>query len=235
MGKGKSKRDAKRRKSQEQKRLVKIKMGKPVYFTLTHCVKKLNGICNKYNYKANMHGLIFKDAIFNNVKYQASIITKCNFNNSKLTGVDFFNSNLKSSSFKGATLSDVVFYNCNLKDADFQDAQFKKVCFVSTNTTVAKNLNLNETCNVYKTYPKISMNSDVEKELLLLSNINAIYQSRIIHVDKNKLNRWCIKILVDSYGYETYRALMALKSKRDKRHLFTIFAYKKHIERYLKL
>ena len=52
---------------------IREKMGKKVFFTLTHCNKKLSGISNRYNYKSNMHNLCFVGARFYNVKYQASI------------------------------------------------------------------------------------------------------------------------------------------------------------------
>lgn len=43
---------------------IRAKMGKPVFFTLIHCNKKMSGISNKYNYKANMHKLCFVGARF---------------------------------------------------------------------------------------------------------------------------------------------------------------------------
>lgn len=60
----KKKRDAKRRKNMHTRNSIRIKMGKPIFFTLTHCSKKLKGISNRFNYKANMHNLCFVDASF---------------------------------------------------------------------------------------------------------------------------------------------------------------------------
>jgi hypothetical protein len=71
MGKGKKKRAAKRRNQMKNRNAIKEKIGKPIFFTLTHCSKKLTGVSNKYNYKANMHNLCFVGARFYNVKYQA--------------------------------------------------------------------------------------------------------------------------------------------------------------------
>lgn len=58
---------------------IRAKMGKSVFFTLTYCNKKMSGVSNKYNYKANMHKLCFVDAHFYNVKYQYSIMTDCSY------------------------------------------------------------------------------------------------------------------------------------------------------------
>ena len=52
MGRAKKKRVAKRRKRMFNRNSIRAKMGKPVFFTLTHCNKKMSGISNKYNYKA---------------------------------------------------------------------------------------------------------------------------------------------------------------------------------------
>lgn len=143
MGRAKKKRKAKRRNDMFSRSLIRKKMGKPVFFTLTHCSKKLGGISNKYNYKANMHNLCFADASFYNAKYQASIITDCNYRNADILGVDFFNCNMRGTSFKRAKLKNVVFYNCNLKGTDFSGATFDDVVFICTNMNDTKNLNLN--------------------------------------------------------------------------------------------
>lgn len=89
MGRGKKKRVAKRRRKMFNRNAIRVKMGEPIFFTLTHCSKKLGGVSNKYNYKANMHKLCFVGARFYNVKYQASIMTNCNFRNANLIGIDF--------------------------------------------------------------------------------------------------------------------------------------------------
>lgn len=115
---------AKRRAKMNNRNSIRKKMGKKVFFTLTHCSKKMSGISNRYNYKANMHNLCFVGARFYNVKYQASIMTGYNFRDAQLIGVDIYNCNLGKSSFKNSTLQNVVFYNCNLNNVDFKDAHF---------------------------------------------------------------------------------------------------------------
>ena len=102
MGRAKKKRVAKRRKRMFNRNSIRAKMGKPVFFTLTHCNKKMSGISNKYNYKANMHKLCFVSARFYNVKYQASIMTDCNYRDANIIGVDYFNCNMRETSFKNA-------------------------------------------------------------------------------------------------------------------------------------
>lgn len=99
-----SKAKRKRKYIQKQKRLEKLKKGKVVRFDLQNSSRKYLGLKNRYCYQTNIHRLIYKDATFSNVKYQASNITQCNFRNSKMYGVDFCHTNLKKTSFKGAIL-----------------------------------------------------------------------------------------------------------------------------------
>lgn len=84
IGESKEKRVAKRRKRIFNRNSIRVKIGKPVFFTLTHCTKKMSGISNKYNYKANMHKLCFVGARFYNVKYQTSIMADCNYRDAKI-------------------------------------------------------------------------------------------------------------------------------------------------------
>lgn len=50
-----------------------MKAGKKVPFDLQNSPKRLSGTKNRYCYKTNIHKLIYKEAHFYNVKYQASI------------------------------------------------------------------------------------------------------------------------------------------------------------------
>lgn len=232
MGRGKKKRIAKRRHDQKQRREIKIKMGKPIFFTLTHCSKKLAGFSDRYNYKSNMHKLIFKGAHFSNVRYQASIITKCNYNDTHLTGVDFFNSNLKSSSFKNACLKDVVFYNCNLNNVDFQGAKFSNVIFICTNISNAENFDTTASgYRIYRTYPQIDL-EELEHDFMEFVKLDSIFKYKVLHVNSCKLNYWFLQIIIDEYGVSGLKKLVQqLKLRENRRHLFTVSSYRKLIEK----
>lgn len=210
-------------------------MGKPVFFTLMHCPHVMKGFSNRYNYKATLYKVSYKGARFENVKWQSSNITSCSFSGTRLIGVDFYNSNLKNTSFKDAHLEHVVFFNCNLRDANFSGATFDHVTFISTNINVANNIVTGDSCAIYRTYPKLSISFDVETGLLELAQFPKIYSPHVLHVSKNKLNLWTLKLLLDIYGESTYRALLAIARKPDKRGFYTVYAYKKHIEKYLHL
>lgn len=224
-----------RKRKQKIKRIEKVKQGKLVRFSLANSPKKYKGFSNKYNYQTNIHHLIYKDAVFENVKFHASNITRCNFKNTKLTGVDFYSTNLKGTSFKGAVLNNVVFFNCNLKQVDFAGVKCQNVIFISTNTANAKNLELENGCKVFNTYPKRIIKKELEEVILELTKWERLYKYHVLHVEENKINFWNLELLLE-YGEENLlRAMRALTRRKDKRGFYTISAYKNFVERYLKI
>lgn len=194
---------------------IREKMGKKVFFTLTHCNKKLSGISNRYNYKSNMHNLCFVGARFYNVKYQASIMTACNYRDAQMIGVDLYNCNLRESSFKNSILQNVVFYNCNLNNVDFKGARFLNVTFICTKIDNTKNLDINvDGITVLRTYPKLDVDSDTEKALLDSADKQSVYDAKVIHVGKKKLNRWNLSIIQSRCGAEGLKSLGRVLQKK---------------------
>lgn len=236
MGRGKKKQVAKRRRKMINRNAIRARMGKPIFFTLTHCSKKLSGVSNKYNYKANMHKLCYVGVRFYNVKYQASIMTNCNFRNANLIGIDFFNCNLRGTSFKNTSFKNVVFYNCSLRDADFKDAIFENVVFICTNFKEVKNLDFdNPEINILKTYNRIDLNSAVESRLLALAQNDSIFDARVLHVNKNKLNHWVLSLLNAKYEDKAILFLSKLLPKKEKwNNMYTIYSYMQLIENLMK-
>lgn len=231
MGRGKQKRKYK----QKQKRMEKAKKGKLVRFDLQNSGKKYLGFRDKYCCQTNIHKLIYKDAKFQNVKYQASNITKCNYKNASFKGVDFCNSNLKKSMFNGAHFENVIFINCNLKGADFTGAEFKNVYFIMTNIEVAKGIE-KEKVRIMNKYPKeVHLDYNSEVALFRLGEIGKISKYHVLHVSPIKINMWILSILIEKYGEGTGRALNALVRRRDKRFFYTVDSYMKFIESYLKI
>lgn len=236
MGRAKKKRVAKRKKRMFTRNAIRAKMGKPVFFTLTHCNKKMSGISNKYNYKANMHKICFVGTRFYNVKYQASIMTDCNYRDASIIGVDYFNCNMRETSFKNARLKNVVFFNCNLKGVDFAGAQFDDVTFISTNLQEPKNLNLdNPGIRILRTYRTINIDRLVEDRLLVLAKNESIFNAKVLHVNKNKLNQWTIGLIYDKYGIDGIDTLSRILCKKEKwNNMYTVFSYMLLIENWNK-
>lgn len=232
MGRGNKKRKMKRKKHMMKRNSIRLKMGKTVFFTLTHCCKKLSGISNKYNYKANMHSLCYVGARFYNVKFQASIITDCNYRNASIIGVNYYNCNMKGTSFKNARLNNVVFFNCNLKGTDFSGTKFCDVTFICSNLQGTKNLEIdNPGVRILRTYSPIPLNKLVEKELLKLAYNESLFNAKVLHVSKNKLNQWTLQMIYQKYGIEGIEMLSRILRRKTKwDNMYTIFSYMLLIE-----
>lgn len=227
MRRRKRKRDVQKKAQMYRRNVIRKRMGKKVFFTLTHCNKKLNGISNRFNYKSNIHALCFTGSRFYNVKYQASIITKCNFRGAQLIGTDFYNCNLKDSSFKNAKLEDVVFYNCNLSNTDFENAHFSDVTFICTKLDCANSLNINvEGITVLKTYPKLNIDDVTEKALLDAADKQSVFEAKVIHVSKKKLNNWNLSVIQSRCGEQSLKSLGKILSKKEKwNNLYTVYSF----------
>lgn len=224
-----------RKARQKAKRIKCMKSGKNVPFVLANSTRKYPGIKDRYCYQSNIHNLIYKEAAFQNVKYQNSIITKCNFRKAKLAGVDFCHSNLKGCNFEGAILNNVVFMNCNLKNTKWNGAKLQNVYFISTNVSVCNDLAMTETTYILRTYPSNPEIRGQQDIFCKLASHNAFYKYHVLHVTKEKPNYWIIKILFDCYGIDLWRALYALTKRSDKRGFYTLYSYKKFVEKYLKI
>ena len=97
MGRGKKRRKAKLKK----KRMIKIRQGKRVPFSISNCPKPLRGTMYKYEYKVNVHHCSFSNARINNVRYRSGHITYSSFKNALFEKVDFICVNMKNSNFIG--------------------------------------------------------------------------------------------------------------------------------------
>ena len=173
-----------------------------------------------------MHALCFVDARFYNVKYQASIMTDCNFRGSELIGIDLYNCNLRGSSFKNANLENVVFYNCNLRNADFTGTRFMNVTFICNKIDGAKDLNVyQDGITILRTYPKLEIADDLENLLLESANKESIFDAKVIHVNKGKLNKWNLSIIQSRCGDEGLDSLGKILQRKEKwERLFTVYS-----------
>lgn len=225
-----------RKRKMKLKRTAKKKAGKIVRFVLANSSVKYKGFSNKYSYQSNMHNLIYKDAIIENVNFRGSSITDCNFRQASLKGVDFMHVNLKKTTFKDSRLKNVVFFGCNLKGTDFTGAMFENVHFINTNIEKCKHLILNDQTIVLNRYPDFELPIELEQTLLKLADLSYIYKFRTLHVSKNKINMWSVQILREKYSdTQLTRGLKALSNKKDKRYFYTLYSIRNHLNSYLKM
>lgn len=79
------------------------------------------------------------------------------------------------------------------------------------------------------------MNSDVETRLLVLAQNESIFDARVLHVNKNKLNHWVLSLLNAKYGDRAILFLSKMLSKKEKwNNMYTVFSYMQLIENLMK-
>ncbi|WP_218153054.1 pentapeptide repeat-containing protein [[Clostridium] innocuum] len=168
----------------------------------------------------------FVGARFYNVKYQASIMTDCNYRDANIIGVDYFNCNMRGTSFKNAKFKNVVFFNCNLKGVDFTGTKFENVTFICTNLKNPKNLDLdNPEIRILRTYRPIDIDGLVENRLLAVAQNDSIFNAKVLHVSKNKLNQWTLSLIYEKYGLDGITMLSKILGYKEKwNNMYTVFS-----------
>lgn len=119
---------------------------------------------------------------------------------------------------------------------DFAGAQFDDVTFISTNLQEPKNLNLdNPGIRILRTYRTINIDRLVEDRLLVLAKNKSIFNAKVLHVNKNKLNQWTIGLIYDKYGIDGIDTLSRILCKKEKwNNMYTVFSYMLLIENWNK-
>ena len=93
----------------------------------------------------------------------------------------------------------------------------------------------NPEINILKTYNRIDLNSAVESRLLALAQNDSIFDARVLHVNKNKLNHWVLSLLNAKYGDKAILFLSKLLPKKEKwNNMYTIYSYMQLIENLMK-
>ena len=240
MGRGRKKQQARRRKEAAKKRAKRKARGLNVPFSLSNSQKKLSGRRYNHDLKTNIHNLIYNDGKFENVKYSASNITDCKFKNAKFSGVDFIKTNLKKSNFRNAYFENVIFLGVNLKGTNFQNATFKNTYFIQTDTSTARNLNLeSDGITVLNKVPNVSIGSTLEENIhTLLNSSDHLKKSYVLTTKSSKgkkINLWTFHLLLKDFSErDINRGIERLIKNGNTRCFFTYHSYFTFLNRYLK-
>lgn len=223
-----------RKAKQKIKRLIKIRQGKIVPFTIANCPKTLRGITNRYEYKVNVHHCSFANAKFCNVRYRAGHITQSSFKGTVLTKVDFICVNLKGNKFKGTQFTNCVFLGCNFENTDFKNATFHNTYFISCNLKKTKNLTVSKGLQIISHYPKLNISSTFEKTLHLMSLNLKLEKYSILTIDKKKNNHWLIDLLLNKYTEEELVYFFNKILATNKNQFYTFHDYILSLSNYYK-
>ena len=86
-----------------------------------------------------------------------------------------------------------------------------------------------------KFYEKKYQDRLVEDRLLVLAKNKSIFNAKVLHVNKNKLNQWTIGLIYDKYGIDGIDTLSRILCKKEKwNNMYTVFSYMLLIENWNK-
>ena len=69
--------------------------------------------------------------------------------------------------------------------------------------TIPKNLDLdNPEIRILRTYRPIGIDDLVENRLLAMAQNDSIFNAKVLHVNKNKLNQWTLSLIYEKYGLD---------------------------------
>ena len=86
-----------------------------------------------------------------------------------------------------------------------------------------------------RTYSPIPLDKLVEKELLKLAYNESLFNAKVLHVNKNKLNQWTLQMIYQKYGIEGIEMLSRILRRKTKwDNMYTIFSYMLLIENWKK-
>lgn len=209
-----------------------------VPFSLANSPKKYSGYSNRLNYKTNIHNLIYVNAKFKNVKFQASNVTECNFRDATFHGIDFMNTNLKKCNFKNCYFEDVIFYSVNLTGANFLNATFKNVYFINTN--IQKTKNIDTTCvEILNDNSEIDISRNLLKVIEELTSIVKFKKNYVLTTKRSKgkkVNSLILELLLRDFTQlelkRAFHKLINSDNKNRNKFFITYFSYKDFLYKY---
>lgn len=118
----------------------------------------------------------------------------------------------------------------------FKELVFTKSVCVGTFCSIITTFNLdNPGIRILRTYRTINIDRLVEDRLLVLAKNKSIFNAKVLHVNKNKLNQWTIGLIYDKYGIDGIDTLSRILCKKEKwNNMYTVFSYMLLIENWNK-
>lgn len=230
LGKGKRRRKAKLK----EKRMMRIREGKKVPFSISNCPKVLKGTQYKYEYKVNVHHCSFSNARFNDVRYRSGHITYSSFQNALFEKIDFICVNMKKNKFKGTKFKNCLFFGCNLQDSNFKGASFDNVYFISCDLNNIKNFTVNDNVQIIKKYPEITICKKLNGLLSVMSQNTKLEKYHILTINRKKNNHWMLDLLLQRYSEEELVYFFKKILIMNKNHFYTIHDYIFSLSNYYK-
>lgn len=150
--------------------------------------------------RSNCYNTDFSNSNFNFTSFRGAHFKSCNFYGCTFKYAEIIGANLKRSKFKNARFENTVFEGVNLEEVDFTGAKFKNVIFVDTDTSKAKNLNINvEGITVYEKMPQLEISERLENSINLAMKNEYVKKSRTLDTKDGSINPVSIMTLLGNF------------------------------------
>lgn len=177
----------------------KDKRGKS-QFNLNNSEKRRKNFMYQNLTRCRCYNCDFTSSNFDFVSFRGSSLKSCRFSNASFKSSEFIGTNLKESNFSQAVFENTVFESAKLVDVDFQGASFINTIFLETDTSVAKNLNLeDENIRIYKTMPTIDISDALRGAVEKAMTNPFVKASRVLDTRKGEINHLSLMILLENF------------------------------------
>lgn len=177
---------------------------KNVLFNLTNAERKQKNFMYKNLTQAKCYNCNFSDSNFDYVSFRGASMKSCKFVGCTFKSAEFVGTNLKESDFSKVSFENVVFESVKLVDVNFKGAKFINTIFLSTDTEVAKNLDLNdENIKVYEEMPVIEISEALRVAVEKAMVNKFVKKARVLDTRKGEINYLSLIILLEHFDEAT--------------------------------
>ena len=171
-----------------------------VLFNLTNAERKRKNFMYKNLTQAKCYNCDFSDSNFDYVSFRGASMKSCKFSGCSFKSSEFVGTNLKESNFINARFENVVFESVKLVDVNFKGAKFVNTVFLSTDTEVAKNLDLkDENIKVYDEMHIIEISEDLRAAVETAMANKFVKKARVLDTRKGEINYLSLMILLEHF------------------------------------
>jgi hypothetical protein len=164
-------------------------------------------------YNCDFSGSKFDYASFRGAHFKSCDFFGCSFKYSEFVGT-----NLKDSEFKRAIFENAVFDSSKLEGVNFKDAKFINTIFLSTDVSIAKNLDIKSSgIRIFDEMPQLEISDELRNAVLKSLENKYIKAARVFDTRDGGLNMVNIMILLENFDKKTLiKGLDQFRTQLDK-------------------
>jgi hypothetical protein len=168
--------------------------------------------------RSNCYNCDFSGSKFDYASFRGAHFKSCDFFSCSFKYSEFVGTNLKDSDFKRAIFENAVFDSSKLEGVNFKDAKFINTIFLSTDVSMAKNLDIKSSgIRIFDEMPQLEISDELRNAVLKALETKYIKAARVFDTRDGGLNMVNIMILLENFDQETLiKGLDQFRTQLDK-------------------